>query len=245
MAGYYHYSMSNNAVEAYDSGQKPMSKWTKKAIFEALASYDVKSEHFELFKAMTVDQLRSTLLTYCGWHHTSKYFNRTDFYQVEYDEDGDYLEAVDTCDIVYKIDNWWLLDYNRRRRAFRNVTNKDFAIAKEKHKSRQHYEWKPPTRLEEFKRTINYFSSIPYIYDGDGYDDFNKYQRPSSNGIGYVAICPGYSGNNFYTDNVYAVKALKRKYTAWRKGNPDVEQIPDEELREAMAARKRRYDILK
>lgn len=29
MAGYSGYSMSNNAVDAYESGEKPRSKWTK------------------------------------------------------------------------------------------------------------------------------------------------------------------------------------------------------------------------
>jgi hypothetical protein len=33
---------------------------------------------------------------------------------------------------------------------------------------------------------------------------------------------------------VYAVKALKRKYSEWREANPHVEQIPDEDLREAI-----------
>jgi hypothetical protein len=78
------------------------------------------------------------------------------------------------------------------------------------------------------------FAEIPYVYKGDGYEDFNRYQRPCSNGIGYVAICPGNSSYNFYTDNVYAVKALKRKYSEWREANPHVEQIPDEDLREAI-----------
>lgn len=30
-------------------------------------------------------------------------------------------------------------------------------------------------------------------------DDYNHYQRPCSNGIGYVSICPGEPGNNFYS----------------------------------------------
>lgn len=34
MAGYYGYSMSNNAVEAYKSGEKPFSKWTKTEIIK-------------------------------------------------------------------------------------------------------------------------------------------------------------------------------------------------------------------
>ncbi len=32
MAGYYKYSMSNNAVKAYKQGEKPLSKWTKTEI---------------------------------------------------------------------------------------------------------------------------------------------------------------------------------------------------------------------
>lgn len=36
MAGYSGYSMSNNAVDAYESGEKPRSKWTKAAILNAI-----------------------------------------------------------------------------------------------------------------------------------------------------------------------------------------------------------------
>lgn len=36
MAGYYGYSMSNNAVEAYKSGEKPYSKWKKADIIQAI-----------------------------------------------------------------------------------------------------------------------------------------------------------------------------------------------------------------
>ena len=36
MAGYDNYSMSNNAVAAYQTGEKPKSKWTKKDIMEEL-----------------------------------------------------------------------------------------------------------------------------------------------------------------------------------------------------------------
>ena len=34
MAGYFGYSMSNNAVDAYGNGEMPISKWSKKAIME-------------------------------------------------------------------------------------------------------------------------------------------------------------------------------------------------------------------
>ena len=36
MSGYYRYSMSNNAKDAYKNGVMPYSKWTKKAILRVL-----------------------------------------------------------------------------------------------------------------------------------------------------------------------------------------------------------------
>lgn len=36
MAGYNGFSMSNNAVSAYENGEKPLSKWTKKNIIGAI-----------------------------------------------------------------------------------------------------------------------------------------------------------------------------------------------------------------
>ena len=36
MAGYNGYSMSNNAVSAYDNGEKPLSKWRKSDILEEI-----------------------------------------------------------------------------------------------------------------------------------------------------------------------------------------------------------------
>jgi len=43
---------------------------------------------------------------------------------------------------------------------------------------------------------------------------------------------------------VYAVKALKRKYSEWRETYPGVEQIADDNLRERLAARKHRLYLL-
>lgn len=79
MAGYNGYSMSNNAVHAYDNGEKPLSKWTKAAL---LAQCGDKAE---MLSALTVGELRDLLLTRTAWHHTSEYFNRTDFFMVDED----------------------------------------------------------------------------------------------------------------------------------------------------------------
>lgn len=37
MAGYNGFSMSNNAIQAYKNKERPISKWTKTAIFDAIA----------------------------------------------------------------------------------------------------------------------------------------------------------------------------------------------------------------
>ena len=55
MAGYRGFSMSNNAVDAYISGEKPFSKWTKSEILKEIESLDVKT--FDLFKKMKVKSL--------------------------------------------------------------------------------------------------------------------------------------------------------------------------------------------
>jgi len=61
MAGYSGYSMSNNAVDAYSRGLLPASKIKK-----------VPKNLIELF------------CDYEEWHHTSKEYNRTNFYNEEY-----------------------------------------------------------------------------------------------------------------------------------------------------------------
>lgn len=77
MAGYYNYSMSNNAVWAYENGEMPLSKWTKAAILEACG------DKAEKLKPLTVAELRAEFLICSSWHHTSKHYNRTDFYMID------------------------------------------------------------------------------------------------------------------------------------------------------------------
>ena len=42
MAGYNGWSMSNNAVAAYEDGEKPLSKWTKTDIFGMIEEQEVE-----------------------------------------------------------------------------------------------------------------------------------------------------------------------------------------------------------
>lgn len=82
MAGYNHVlNMSNNAVAAYMDGAKPLSKWTKTGILQAIDAYG----HFEKpisinkFKKLTRDQLIA-FLKFDSWHHTGVNYKKTSFY---------------------------------------------------------------------------------------------------------------------------------------------------------------------
>lgn len=88
MSGYYNYSMSNNAIAAYESGEKPLSKWKKSEIIEgiktAIDENDLKRQFkFELLAKLTTVELKNLVLTRSSWHHTSNYFNKTDFYKID------------------------------------------------------------------------------------------------------------------------------------------------------------------
>ena len=89
--GYIGYSMSENAALAYSCGEKPLTKWTKKEILKILGEkFSVKPEHMELFRKMRLEDLKNKLLICSSWHHTSKFYNRTDFYSVDYNENKKY-----------------------------------------------------------------------------------------------------------------------------------------------------------
>ena len=109
--GYSGYSMSNNAVDAYNRGNKPISKWTKKAILDEIKSigeeYNLKFD-FERLKKENISELRETILTKNGYHHTSKYYNTTDFYYIDLEKlyDNDYiLGRLNKHDIRYQQEN--------------------------------------------------------------------------------------------------------------------------------------------
>lgn len=82
-SGYSGYSMSNRAVDAYEDGEMPLSKWTKKMIISEV----VKHEHFteEELKKYHKNVLAEYFLFESSWHHTSKFCNATDFYSIDED----------------------------------------------------------------------------------------------------------------------------------------------------------------
>ena len=84
-SGYHGYSMSRNAVAAYQNGEMPKSKWTKTAMLAAIEGYcwENRLEYPALrLKRMRKAELFDGYFSCTSWHHTSKFFNATDFYSV-------------------------------------------------------------------------------------------------------------------------------------------------------------------
>ena len=84
MAGYdWSHGMSNNAVAAYEDGEKPLSRWTKKDILEGIEEAYDDEDVKAAAKKLALSDLKRIFLICSGWHHTSKYYNCTDFYSVD------------------------------------------------------------------------------------------------------------------------------------------------------------------
>lgn len=88
MAGYNGFKMSNNAVAAYQSGEKPLSKWTKADIIEAIEDAIREEEltlncNMEKLKKTPIQILKDMCLSYSSWHHTSNHYNKTKFYSLD------------------------------------------------------------------------------------------------------------------------------------------------------------------
>jgi hypothetical protein len=125
-----------------------------------------------------------------------------------------------------KIKEVGFIRYDGRKKMFR-----DSGITKDEYRALAAYSgdmrvkrhinrrYDTESHFAKVRDIIGYFSNIMYEDEfnrtyGDGYicDDWESYQRPSSNGIGYCAIVPGERGNNFYTEDPVAVKILRRKW---------------------------------
>jgi hypothetical protein len=91
MSGYHGYSMSNNAMSAYNDGEKPISKWTKSDIIStienAAKSGDLNLKcDLNVLKKCPSKSLKEMCLSRTSWHHTSSYYNRTNFYSIDFEK---------------------------------------------------------------------------------------------------------------------------------------------------------------
>lgn len=74
--------MSRNAVQAYESGEKPLHKWTKDSIITGLKN-ETSEEIANILKVLPVGVLKEAVLEKTSWHHTGSRFNKTDFYSIK------------------------------------------------------------------------------------------------------------------------------------------------------------------
>lgn len=85
--GYVGTSMSVRAQEAYESGEMPMSKWTRGAIISAIKDYctDVDLAYNPDIETMSRAKLAEAYLEYKSWHHTGRFARETEFFGLNED----------------------------------------------------------------------------------------------------------------------------------------------------------------
>ncbi len=106
MAGYNGWSMSNNAIASYEDVEKPLSKWTKVDIFDAIEEQEVELKcSIDKLRKLPVKVLKEICLSYSSWHHTSSHYNITDFYSLDVDRIEDLTdEEIEELIKKYKAD---------------------------------------------------------------------------------------------------------------------------------------------
>lgn len=81
--GYIGSKMSVRAYEAYESGEKPLSKWSKNDIIECVLN--VRNDFNEKELNSYNKEVLKVFLICSSWHHTGSYFNETNFYSLDHD----------------------------------------------------------------------------------------------------------------------------------------------------------------
>jgi len=86
-SGYVGCSMSERAVAAYNDGEKPKSRWTKRAMLDAIETYCEEQGigYDKGASALKRDEIFDRFFEWKSWHHTGKYANETDFYGIDED----------------------------------------------------------------------------------------------------------------------------------------------------------------
>lgn len=94
--GYIGLSMSARAAAAYDDGEKPKSRWTKKDMVDAIIECceDNGLTYDPAVESLKKDALFARFFILSSWHHTGKYAQRTDFYSIDEWACKDFFQAV-------------------------------------------------------------------------------------------------------------------------------------------------------
>lgn len=87
-SGYVGWSMSKRAAAAYAEGEMPKSRWTKEAMLAAIAEalddegIELTAEQMSNLEKMPKSIMFNRYFWRSSWHHTSKFCNVTDFYEL-------------------------------------------------------------------------------------------------------------------------------------------------------------------
>lgn len=123
--GYSGWSMSVRAVQAYENSEMPKSKWTKTAMLNVIYEWlgdngiQITSKQAVNLSSLPKAVLFDTLFTPSSWHHTSKRFNKTDFYSL----DADALRELVNAHAVFEPD--WVLFVRGNRGLLHFTTRRD------------------------------------------------------------------------------------------------------------------------
>ncbi len=164
--GYRGYSMSNNAVDAYNDGEMPLSKWTKRELLDAIEAENNKINVSKL----TSEELRDNFLTYAGYHHTSSYYNSTVFYRLK-----DSVEDLTQSDIDQII-------ANRKKREKKEP--KPYESKKQMSALVRFTEW---TGTRSHPRPVEHTEAVHYIENDKTVDTSVGKKRMTSLNIIYEA----------------------------------------------------------
>lgn len=101
-SGYVGCKMSERAKEAYDSGERPMSKWNKWDIICELEN-DLDDDAIAKLSKYSAQALKNVCLEWTSWHHTGSYANETDFYSVMDGRNADLDQVFSDLDEEEKV----------------------------------------------------------------------------------------------------------------------------------------------
>lgn len=110
-SGYVGCKMSERAKEAYDNGERPMSKWNKWDILNEL-EYDLDDDTIAKLSKYSTQTLKNVCLEWTSWHHTGSYANETDFYAVMDGKNADLNQVFSDLDEEEKV----LKEFKKRQK---------------------------------------------------------------------------------------------------------------------------------
>lgn len=124
--GYIGRSESVRASEARQEGQKPLSKWTKKAIIEAMKANGAPEELLRKAEAQPLWVLQQSVLSKASWHHTGPNYQKTDFYGINDDYSDEKLGASWVSERIDEAAKAYSADYTEEAKKFAEFALSDF-----------------------------------------------------------------------------------------------------------------------